>query len=121
MKIGRDNHVRNILVAGFFMALGALLFKYLPMKIWGDDILFDASMHIISTSFILYILWFFIDQNKDWHTPYFIFGALILFVISSQRLLIDAHSDVGLGIGILISVISIGIAEWGSIKNKIQF
>ena len=65
------------------MALGLTFFKFLPMKIWGDDILFDASFHITSAAFVLYIIWYFIDQNKTWRIPFFMLAVLVFSVISA--------------------------------------
>jgi hypothetical protein len=103
------------------MALGALIFKFLPMRIYGNDILFDSSAHIITASFCLYVLWFFIDQNKNWRLPYFMFSALILFVISVQRIIANAHNDIGLLMGLLVSLLAIYIAEQKAMKGKFRF
>ena len=103
------------------MLLGAFIFKVIPMRLWGSDILFDASFHIMFASFMLYILWFFVDQNKSWRTAFFLFSALILFVISSQRIAANAHNDVGLLGSIIISLVSIGIAERKNLKGKLKF
>lgn len=103
------------------MLIGLFLFKFYPMSIYGKDILFDASMHIILASLILYILYLFIDQNKSWKIPYLIFCIFIITIISIQRIIVNAHNDIGIFIGILISVISITIPNWNNIKNKINF
>ena len=113
--------INKILIAGFCMVVGLFFFKFLAEKIWGDTVLIDASFHIISASFVIYILWFFIDQNKNWRVPFFLFSTLILFVISVQRILVEAHDDVGLLLGLIISIISIGIAERKSLKGKLKF
>lgn len=103
------------------MALGLAIFKFIPMEIWGRDILFDASAHLTITSFVLYTIWFFIDQNKNWHTPFFVFCALVLSVIAFQRIEANAHNDVGLLLGLLVSIVSIGIAERNNLKRKFRF
>jgi len=103
------------------MFFGLLIFKFFPMYLSGREILFDASMHIVVASFILYVLWFFIDQNKTWTTPYFIFCSAVLLIIGVQRILINAHSDVGILLGLIISIISVGISRWRTIRGKISF
>jgi len=52
--------IKKILVAGIVIAIGLIIFKYLPMFIFGKNILFDASSHVAWTIFLLYIIWFFI-------------------------------------------------------------
>lgn len=116
-----SNHAKEILIAGAVTAVGLLLFKYLPMRIWGRDILFDASGHIASAIFVLYVLWFFIDQNKQWRTPFFIFAAMVLIVISLQRLLDNAHNDIGLLLGLGLGVLAIGASQWTAIKKQLKF
>lgn len=115
------NHRKPILIAGAVTAAGLLLFKYLPMLIWGRDILFDASGHIAGAMFVLYVLWFFIDQNKRWRTPFFIFAAMVLMVISLQRIVDNAHNDIGLLLGLVLGLLAICASQWRAIKKKIQF
>lgn len=76
------NQLKQLLIAGVITAVGLLLFKYLPMSMWGRDILFDASGHIAGAMFVLYVLWFFIDQNRQWRTPFFIFAGVVLIVFA---------------------------------------
>lgn len=114
-------NIKKIVTAGSLMALGVLVFKFLPMRLWGSDILFDASLHLITASFVLYILWFFIDQNKNWRLPFFLFAALILFIISVQRIAVNAHNDIGLLLGLIISLLSIAIAERKNLRGKLRF
>jgi len=108
-------------MAGTVTAAGLLLFKYLPMSIWGRDILFDASGHIASAIFVLYVLWFFIDQNKQWRTPFFIFAAMVLIVISLQRIIDNAHNDIGLLLGLGLGLFAIGVSRWKIIKKRLKF
>jgi len=91
------------------------------MYLFGKDILFDASLHIATAVWVLYIIWFFIDQNKNWRIPYLIFCFLVLTIISTQRILANAHDDIGLLLGLLIGLIAIGIAEYKTLKKKIKF
>lgn len=91
------------------------------MYIWGSDIRFDASLHLAFTFFILYIFWFFIDQSPELHFPFFLIAILVLFIISIQRLLVFAHSDIGLLLGLSISIFSIAVAERRELRGKVQF
>lgn len=116
-----SNHRREILTAGVIIAVGLLLFKYLPMSIWGRDILFDASGHIAAAMFVLYVLWFFIDQNKQWRTPFFIFAAMVLVVISLQRIIDNAHNDIGLLGGLTLGLLAICASQWPAIKKQLKF
>lgn len=117
----RKIQVKKLFTAGFMMAVFLFFLKYLPEKIFGKEILYDASFHITIAFFLLYLFWFFIDQNKDWRVPYFIFSALVIFIIAVQRILVDAHNDLGLLLGVLISIVSIFIAERRTLRNKISF
>ena len=117
----KKDNLTKIFTAALVMGIGALFFKLLPIKIWGDNILFDASFHVILAFLVLYIIWFFIDQNKNWHAFYFLFSALILFIIAVQRIIDNAHNDVGLLVGLIVSLLAIGIAERKSLKDKFKF
>lgn len=116
-----SNHVPHILIAGAVTAGGLLLFKYLPMSIWGRDILFDASGHIAGAIFVLYVLWFFIDQNKSWRTPFFIFAAMVLIVISLQRIIDNAHNDIGLMLGLALGLVAVGASQWKTVRKRLKF
>ena len=67
------------------------------------------------------LLYFFIDQNRTWRVPFFVFALAVLTVISIQRILDNAHNDVGLILGLLISVVSILLPRWKEIRKKISF
>ncbi len=120
-KSKKEAQVKKIILTFVFMLIGLYLFKWYPMSIYGKDILYDASAHIVFASFIMYALYFFIDQNKSWRVPYFIFSLAILMVISFQRIKDNAHNDIGLLLGFLIALISIGISNWDIVKRKIDF
>lgn len=109
------------MTAGIVMAVGILFFKVLPMELFGDDILFDASLHVTSTIFVLYIIWYFIDQNKYWRIPFFLFVAVVLSVVSFQRIAIGAHNDVGLLLGLSISLLAIIASRPDYFKGKFDF
>lgn len=103
------------------MGLFIIVAKAIPMYIWGRDILFDASLHLTFAFWILYILWFFVDQNKSIQFPFFLIAILVLFIISIQRILVHAHNDIGLLLGLIISLVSIGIVERKRIKGMFEF
>ena len=54
MKNPRIQKIKNIIFTGLIMILGLILLKYIPMYIWGKNILFDASAHLTITFFIIY-------------------------------------------------------------------
>ncbi len=116
-----QNHWPKILTAAVVTAVGLLVFKYLPMSIWGREILFDASGHVASAIFVLYVLWFFIDQNKSWRMPFLIFSALVLFVIAVQRIIDNAHNDIGLLGGLALGLVAIAAAERKNVRKKLRF
>lgn len=103
------------------MFTGLFLFKFIPMEIFGADIKFDASAHITIAIFVLYIIWFFIDQNKSWRTIFFIFALVVLSIVSVQRILINAHNDIGLLMGLCLSVIAIVYSQKKYFKDKFKF
>ncbi|OGD67542.1 hypothetical protein A3F08_00735 [Candidatus Berkelbacteria bacterium RIFCSPHIGHO2_12_FULL_36_9] len=113
--------IKQIAICGLVILIGLSLLKYLPMYIWGKNILFDASGHIATAVFILYILWFFIDQNEKWRLPYLIFSFLILAIIAMQRILDNAHNDLGLLLGLIIGLLGIIFSRWKYFKDKIDF
>ena len=115
------DHIKKIITAGTTIAAGLIILKYLPMSIWGRDILFDASGHVSVSILALYVVWFFIDQNKQWRTPYFIFSAMVLIIISLQRIVANAHNDVGLLLGLLLGLAAIGIAERKNLRKRLDF
>lgn len=117
----KRKQLKKIIEAGILMFAGILIFKLLPMTLWGDNILFDASAHIIGACFAIYILWFWIDQNHSWRIPFYIFSALVLFIISVQRIIANAHNDIGLLLGFTIAILSIAFVEKENLKGKIKF
>jgi membrane-associated phospholipid phosphatase len=116
-----DIQIQSIIEAGLIMFFGLFFLKFIPMQIFGHDILFDASAHITTTMFFLYVVWFFIDQNRSWRTFYFSFAIVVLAIISIQRILVDAHNDVGLLAGFIISSIAILYGQRKRLKGKFKF
>lgn len=117
----RVEQIKSIIFTGIIMTIGLLLFKFLPMQLFGSNILSDASMHITLACFILYIGYFFIDQNKSWRIPYFIFCLAVLTIIALQRILVNAHNDLGLLAGLLLSLLAIVIGNWENLRGEIDF
>jgi hypothetical protein len=103
------------------MGIGLILFKYIPMQIYGENILFDASSHIIWTSWGLYVVWFFIDQKKSWRVPYFSLCAVILIIMGIQRIIAGEHNEVGIMLGLAIAGLAIAIPRWKEFKEGIKF
>lgn len=110
-----------LLKAAIVMVIGLLLFKYIPMQVFGRDIVFDASAHITITIFGLYFLWFFIDQNKTWRVPYFILSLVIISIVAIQRIMLNAHNDIGLLGGLTISIVAIIHSQQKYFKDKFKF
>ena len=112
--------VKKLIYTILIMAIGLILLKFLPMKAYGDTILFDASMHITVASAILYALYLSIEKAKNWRIPFFILSATVLFVISVQRIISNAHNDVGLLLGLLLSLVAILAPRWKEVRKKIK-
>jgi len=117
----QKEQVKKIIISGIIMSLGLLFFKYIPIKIFGTSILWDASFHLTTAIFLLYIVWFFIDQNIKWRLPYFILSLMILTIIAIQRIITFHHNELGLITGLIIGILGIGIAERKFLKNKLKF
>lgn len=86
-----------------------------------EDIRFDASAHITITMFCLYFAWFYVDQNKSWRTPFFVFAMVVISIVSLQRLMVNAHNDVGLLAGLMISLAAIAYSQKEYFKDKLRF
>ena len=113
--------IRSLIIAAVIMAVGLILFKFIPMEIFGENILSDASMHVTVASLILYILWYFVDQNKSWRIPFFIFAAAVIIIVSVQRVIANAHNDIGLLAGLLLSIFAIMASRWKYFKRRVSF
>jgi len=110
-----------ILWTTIIMIIGLIIFKYIPMYIYGKDILFDASSHMVWTSFGLYVIWFFIDQKKSWRIPYFIFSGVVLIIMGIQRIIVRQHNELGVMLGLTIVAIAIIIPRWREFKKGVNF
>lgn len=116
-----QKQIKELIYTIAIMGIGLAIFKYLPMQIYGKDILFDASSHVVWTFFALYLIYFFIDQNKSWRIPYFIFSSIIIVIVAMQRIIVESHNEVGILLALAISAIAIIIPRWKEIKKKVEF
>lgn len=121
MPLTTSQKIKSIIITAIIMALGIVLFKYLPMYLFGKDILFDASLHITIAVFILHICWYFIDQNKNWRIPYIVLCCLVIVIISLQRIISNAHNDIGLLLGLILSILALIISRHDYFKDKFNF
>lgn len=123
MKLKKDtaNKIKKLSDTANVMFIGLFLFKFIPMEYFGQDIKFDASAHITIAMFCLYVIWFFIDQNKSWRTVFFIFSLMVLSIISIQRILVNAHNDLGLLAGFILSIVAIIYSQKKYFKGKFKF
>jgi hypothetical protein len=110
-----------ILWTTIIICIGLILFKYIPMYLYGEEILYDASSHVIWTSWGLYVLWFFVDQKKSWRIPYFIFAGGILIIMSIQRIIANEHNEVGVIVGLAIAGIAIVAPRWKEFRKEVNF
>lgn len=113
--------ILSLVTAAVIMSLGLILFKFVPMSIFGRDILFDASMHLTVAIFALYVVWYFVDQNKIWRLPFFILAFAVIIIVSVQRIVANAHNDLGLLAGFIISAVAIIISRWKYFRDKFEF
>jgi hypothetical protein len=121
MKLHTKKQLIWIFWTTILMIIGLILFKYLPMYLYGKDILFDASSHVIWTSWGLYVVWFFVDQKKSWRIPYFIFAAAVLIIMSIQRIIAGAHNEVGVVLGLAIAGLAIVLPRWEEFRKGVRF
>ena len=117
----KKQQIKHIILTAILMTIGLIIFKHLPEYVYGNNILFDASQHVTITIFVLYVLYFFIDQNKSWKIPYFIFSAVVIIIISIQRIYSNHHNEIGILLALLISTSSILISHYKYFKNKLKF
>jgi len=116
-KLNIIQEVKWIFWTSVIMLIGLILFKHIPMAIWGKNILFDASRHVVCTALGLYILWFFVNKRKSWRTFYLIVSAITIIIMSIQRITVGEHNLIGVSLGILISAIAIIIPRWKEFKG----
>lgn len=118
MKLNQKNRIKKIIYTWLIMAIGLVLFKYIPMyinylKFGTSDILYDASSHIVWTCFGLYFIWlFFIEKNKSLRTPYVILSLVVVFLMGIQRLYAHQHNTFGLMMGLLVAIGGMLVPRW---------
>ncbi len=81
------------------------------MDIWGENILFDASLHLTSTIFILYAVWLFIEGFEKFRKVYLILALLVVVVMSIQRIVAGEHNVFGLLLALVISLFGIVVSR----------
>ena len=126
MKLHTKQQLIWIAWTTLIMIIGLILFKYIPMYInylrFGtSDILYDASSHIVWTSWGLYVVWFFVDQKKSWRIPYFILSGAILVIMAIQRIIVGAHNEVGIMLGLAVTGVAIIIPRWKEFRRNVKF
>jgi hypothetical protein len=100
--------IRQFSFTTLIIIAGSVIFKYIPMYIWGKDILFDASNHIMATSLGLYFIYLiFIEGKKKLKIPYFIFSIVAIILMGIQRIYANQHNTFGLMLGLIISLFAI--------------
>ena len=119
-KVKTRRNILNLFFSGIIMVFGLAILKFLPMSLFGKEILFDASAHIVIACFILYFVHSFIHFDKKWDNQYFIFSMVILFIISIQRILVNAHNDLGLLVGFILAVVAIVAPRFKEFGGKIK-
>jgi hypothetical protein len=106
-KLGITPRVEKVGETIFIMIIGLLIFKYLPMFIFGSNILFDASLHVIFISLVLYVLYLTVEDHKQLRMAYLLFSIVVLVGIGIQRYVAFKHDLFGIIMGLVISYIAI--------------
>ncbi len=110
MKKENKNNIKKIILTALFMLIFITLLKFLPIKDYGKNIQFDASLHLTITIFIIYSLWLFFKNERN-SKLFFILAIIAVALVSLQRILVQAHNAFGLLSAFLLSIISIILAE----------
>lgn len=112
----------NILIltlSWIITAIGLILMKYIPMSIYGEYILFDASSHMAWSIFGLYFIWIFlIESKKEFRIPYIIISTIALIIMAIQRIISHNHNALGVTLGIIIGILAIIIPRFNEIDMK---
>ena len=117
-----EDKITALLACVVVMIIGLLLFKYMPQNYYGSNITFDASGHVTVAIFLLYIGWYFIDQNPaSWRYIYLAFAAAVTAVVAVERFIAGAHDVVGVGLALIISLGGIMISRWTFFRDRIDF
>jgi len=121
MKFHTKQQIIWILWTAVITLIGLILFKYTPMYFYGEDILFDASSHMAWSSWGLYVLWFFFDNNKKFRIPYIIFASMALTIMGVQRIIAQQHNEIGVMLGLAVAGIAIIIPRWKEFFKEVKF
>jgi hypothetical protein len=116
-----NKQLKWVIYTGIICAIGLVLLKFVPMKVFGNEILFDASMHFVVIGFCLYVLWFFVDQNKNWKIPYIVFAIAVLLFVSLHRIITNNHNDWGILFGLIILTLGIFIPRWKGVIRGLEW
>jgi len=121
-KLTMGDKLIALFICFFVMVVGLLVFKYIPESYYGTWIRFDASFHVTAAIFILYALWYVIDQNAArWRHTYIIASAVLVGVVAVERIVVGAHNTVGIFLALGISLGAIIISRWPFFKKKLDF
>lgn len=111
--------IKHLIYTAILMTLGILVFKILPMYLFGEEILFDASRHVIILSFGLYFLYYLLIQGREnLKIPYFIFSSMILGVIAIQRIIAGEHNEYGILMGFAVGGVSVFAPLWNKLWRE---
>src|SRR3989344_8541668 len=102
--------IESLVICLALMSISILLFKFMPMEFFGNDILFDASQHVTITIFVMYFIWIFIDHKKL--GKYFLsFSIVVVLFMSIYRIVVKKHDIIGVSLGVLLSLLSIYLSK----------
>lgn len=121
MRLHTRKQIIWILWTTIIIAIGLILFKYIPMYFYGKDILWDASSHVAWTCWGLYFVWFFVGQKKFWKILYLIFSAAVIIIMSIQRIIANQHNEIGVSLGLVIAALAMIIPRWKEFKKGVKF
>ena len=111
----------SIMVSGSVMAAGLLLFKAAPMYLWGSDITFDASFHIVFVVFALHVCWFFVDQVPVWRMPFLVVSTGVVVIVALHRIIEGAHDEFGVMLGLMVACTGVVAAHWPYFSGRLSF
>ena len=121
MKNPRIQKIKNIIFTGLIMILGLILLKYIPMYIWGKNILFDASAHLTITIFIIYVGYLFIEKSKRLKKYYIPLSMSAITIVAIDRIITNNHNYIGLLLGLFISLLAIYLTNHKKLNGEIKF
>lgn len=111
------NKITKISYSALIMLAGLVILKYIPMQIFGKDILFDASQHIVIAGLILYIGYVIIGHKSKIIIPYYFLAFMVLTLIAIQRIIENAHNDIGSILGLIVVALGILIPQWREVMR----